>query len=169
MRGFRSFLGEDLVLSAEVEGGVLTMLDGNSRITDRFILGGDLLRGFRRGGIGPRDKCNNCLAGNDVDDALAGNLFAVARFEASFPIGLPEQYGIFGGVFFDIGTVWGLDDIVDGASGPIDDSAKLRSSVGASIFWDTAIGPLRLNYAIPLETVAGDEEEQFRLTVDTRF
>jgi outer membrane protein insertion porin family len=31
----------------------------------------------------------------------------VARFEAAFPLGLPEEYGISGGVFYDVGSVWG--------------------------------------------------------------
>ncbi|MEM9429042.1 MAG: outer membrane protein assembly factor BamA [Pseudomonadota bacterium] len=170
-RAFTSFFEEDVILTAELEGGALFSFSDESRIIDRFTLGGDSFRGFSRGGLGPRDTCTDCSGDDglsDVDDSLGGNFFAVARFEASFPIGLPEQYGIFGGLFADVGTVWGLDD-TDGASGTVDDSAKLRSAIGASIFWDTVIGPLRFNYAIPIETVDGDDEERFRLTVDTRF
>ncbi len=171
-RVFTSFFEEDVVLSAELEGGALVMQDGNSRISDRFFLGGDSFRGFDRGGLGPRDRCDACIgpgSANSVNDSLGGNYYAIARLEASFPIGFPEEYGVFGGVFLDTGTVWGLDDVVDGASGPIDDGAELRSAVGVSLFWDTAIGPLRFNFAKPLKTVEGDEEERFRLTVDTRF
>ncbi|MEO0389096.1 MAG: BamA/TamA family outer membrane protein [Pseudomonadota bacterium] len=170
-RAFTSLFDEEVILSAEVEGGALVAFDEQSRIIDRFTLGGDRFRGFARGGLGPRDRCDNCSGADgtgDVNDALGGNLFAVARFEASFPIGLPEEYGIFGGVFADVGSVWSLYD-TDGASGTIDDSAKLRSSVGASIFWDTVIGPLRFNYAVPIQSVDGDEFERFRLTIDTRF
>ncbi|MEM1267133.1 MAG: outer membrane protein assembly factor BamA [Pseudomonadota bacterium] len=170
-RAFTSFFEEDVILTAELEGGALFAFNNESRIIDRFTLGGDSFRGFARGGLGPRDSCTDCSGDDglsDVDDSLGGNFFAVARFEASFPIGLPEQYGIFGGVFADVGTVWGLYD-TDGASGTVDDGAKLRSAIGASIFWDTVIGPLRFNYAIPIETVDGDDEERFRLTVDTRF
>jgi outer membrane protein insertion porin family len=166
---YTALFDEEVVLSGEVEGGALVMLDGNSRITDRFFLGGDSLRGFATGGIGPRDRCEACVSGNDIDDSLGGNMFAVARVEASFPIGLPEQYGIYGGLFADIGTVWDLGDVGPGASGVIDDDAKLRSSVGVSLFWDTAIGPLRFNYGIPVMDEDGDEEERFRLTIDTRF
>ncbi|MEM8788922.1 MAG: outer membrane protein assembly factor BamA [Pseudomonadota bacterium] len=171
IRFFSSLLNEDVILSAELAGGALFSFDGDTRFTERFSLGGDLLRGFQFGGIGPRDKCTACNGPGDafdVDDALGGNFFSVARFEASFPIGLPSNLGIFGGVFADIGSVWDLDD-VDGASGEIDDSFNLRSSVGLSLFWDSAIGPLRFNYAIPLDTVEGDELEEFRVTVDTRF
>ncbi|MEM9779327.1 MAG: BamA/TamA family outer membrane protein [Pseudomonadota bacterium] len=37
------------------------------------------------------------------------------------------------------------------------------------MFWDTAFGPLRFNYAVPMQSVDGDEFERFRITVDTRF
>lgn len=166
---FTSLFREDVVLSAEVEGGTLVSFTDSSRFVDRFVLGGDSFRGFERGGLGPRDSCAACgPSGEAIDDALGGNSFAVARLEATFPIGLPDNLGISGGVFADAGTLWDLYD-VDGASGTVDDSARLRSAVGASLFWDTPIGPLRFNYAVPVESVDGDQFERFRLTVDSRF
>ena len=42
-------------------------------------------------------------------------------------------------------------------------------SVGFSIFWDTPIGPLRLNFAKPLVKETYDLEQTFDLTVSTRF
>ncbi len=45
----------------------------------------------------------------------------------------------------------------------------MRSAVGLSLFWDTAIGPLRFNFAEPVVYEDGDKFEQFRITVDTRF
>ncbi len=170
-RAYTSLFDEEVILSAEVEGGALVSFTGDSRLTERFTLGGDSFRGFARGGLGPRDRCTACSGPGlveDVNDALGGNLYAVARFEASFPIGLPEEYGIFGGVFADVGTLWSLYDTA-GASGAVDDDPHLRAAVGASIFWDTAIGPLRFNYGVPITSQPGDVFERFRLTVDTRF
>ena len=171
VKTFASLFDEDLVLSADFEAGALIPFNGRSRINDRFRLGGDSFRGFEPGGIGPRDMCENCFgdpATLPVDDTLGGNMFAVARFEASFALGLPQELGVFGGVFFDIGSVWDLED-VNGSQGIVDDSAQLRTSIGVSLFWDTALGPLRFNLAQPLASVQGDEFEQFRITVDTRF
>ncbi|WP_232823054.1 outer membrane protein assembly factor BamA [Oceanibium sediminis] len=168
-RAYTSVLDEEVVITAEVEGGALVSFNDRSRLTERFTLGGDSFRGFQRGGLGPRDRCVGCgPSGEDINDALGGNLYAVARLEASFPIGLPEEYGIYGGVFADAGTLWDLYDVA-GASGTVDDGAKLRSSVGVSLFWDTAIGPLRFNYAKPIKSEDGDEFEEFRITIDTRF
>lgn len=51
------------------------------------------------------------------------------------------------------------------------DSYKMnvRASVGVSMFWDTPIGPLRLNYAKAVKKMDYDEEQQFDVTISTRF
>ena len=96
-------------------------------------------------------------------------MFAAANIEASFPIGIPEEYGIFGGVFLDAGSVWELDNVLSDSSKIVDDSAKIRAAAGVSLFWDTVIGPLRFNFSRPLQKEIYDVTENFRFTVDTRF
>ncbi|MHA3978625.1 outer membrane protein assembly factor BamA [Halovulum sp. GXIMD14794] len=170
-RTYTSLFDEEVILSAEVEGGALIAFNDETRFINRFNLGGDSFRGFERGGIGPRDICDNCGGPDgdeDVDDALGGNMFGVARLEATFPLGLPSDYGIYGGVFTDVGSVWSLYD-TDGAMGEVDDGFKLRASAGVSLFWRTAIGPLRFNFATPYVKEEFDEPEYFRITIDTRF
>jgi outer membrane protein insertion porin family len=51
----------------------------------------------------------------------------------------------------------------------VDDSAQLRASIGASLFVDSPFGPLRFNFAYPIEADENDEREFFRFTVGTRF
>jgi outer membrane protein insertion porin family len=153
---------EEVTLRAEFEFGAQTMLSGNSRITERFFLGSRRMRGFEGDGIGPRDL------GSADQDALGGNYFAVARLEAEFPLGLPEEYGISGGAFLDVGSVWGLDDTA-GDAGEVDDSLNLRATLGVSVFWDTQIGPLRFNFSRALIKEDFDRERSFDLTVSTRF
>lgn len=158
---------EEVTLSAEFEGGALHMLSGNSRITDRYAVSTNQIRGFEPYTIGPRDLASGS------NDPLGGNYYAVARFEARFPLGLPEEYGVEGGIFFDIGSVWGLNNTAGGPlGGPVtvvDDSLNLRSSIGVSIFWDTAIGPLRFNFSRALQKESYDETRTFDLTVSTQF
>ena len=158
----RSILREEVTLRASFEGGALSA-NGNSNYNDRFFLNSRQMRGFDTFGLGPRDT----NAPNN--DALGGNYFAVARFEAAFPIGLPEEYGISGGVFYDIGSVWGLDNTAGFGGNPVDDSLHWRSSIGLSIFWDTALGPLRFNFSRALETQPYDITRDFDFTVETRF
>jgi outer membrane protein insertion porin family len=156
-------LNEELTLRATVEGGALNMLDDDpSRLTDRFFTSSRQLRGFRFRGLGPRDL------GAVNRDAIGGNYFAVARFEADFPLGLPEEYGITGGLFLDVGSVWGLDNTA-GAGGPVDDSAYLRSAVGFSLFWTTPVGPLTFNFSHVLQSEEYDREQDFDFTITTRF
>jgi outer membrane protein insertion porin family len=164
---WRAFFDDSVVASAEIEGGTLFTFGKNSRVTERFFLGGDRFRGFADEGIGPRDLEND-------DDALGGNLYSVARFEVSFPLGLPEELGIYGGLFTDVGTLWGLDRTSYPATGDalavnVDDSAIFRASAGALLFLDTPFGPLQLSFGFPIVKKSYDENELFRLTLGTRF
>lgn len=153
---------EEVTVRAVFEGGAISTLgDGTSRVTERYF-GSGKIRGFEPKGIGPRDL------GAADEDALGGNLFAVARFEAEFPIGLPEEYGITGGAFFDVGSVWSLDNTA-GLGGEVDDSFNPRASIGVSVFWNTPIGPLRFNFSKALVKEDYDREQNFDLTVSTRF
>lgn len=155
-------MNDEVTLRAIFEGGAHTSLDGNvSKITDRFNLNRKM-RGFDHFGVGPRDL------GATNQDALGGNYYAVAKFEAEFPLGLPEEYGVRGGVFLDVGTVWGLDNTA-GTGGIVDDSLHLRSAVGVSLFWDTPLGPLRFNFSKAIEKQSYDVEREFDLTISTRF
>jgi outer membrane protein insertion porin family len=152
---------EEVTLRAVFEGGAITSLGGNvSRVTERYF-GNSKIRGFEPNGIGPRD-----LGATD-EDALGGNMFAVARFEADFPIGLPEEYGISGGAFLDIGSVWSLDNTAGIST--VDDSFIPRATVGFSVFWTTPIGPLRFNFSHALKKEDYDKEQSFDLTISTQF
>lgn len=147
---------EDVTLRAIFEGGAVNSFGSyGTRVTDRYF-GNSKIRGFESNGIGPRDTT--------TDDALGGNFYAVAKFEADFPLGLPEEYGINGGVFYDIGSVWGLD-----TTGAVVDAMKLRSAVGVSLFWKTPIGPLRFNFSEALQKETYDKEQKFDLTISTKF
>ena len=89
------------------------------------------------------------------------------RFEADFPLPLPAEYGISGGVFYDMASLWDLDNTAGGAT--VDDSFELRSSVGLSLLWDTPIGPLRMNFSKPFKENALDDTNTFDVTISTTF
>ena len=152
-------LSEEVTLRATIEGGHLNYSNNNSRVTDRFFLGSRILRGFQAGGIGPRD--------NDTDDALGGNNFAVLRLEAEFPIGLPEEYGISGGVFLDHGSVWDVGNTFD--ADVLFDDFTTRTVAGVAVFWTTPIGPLRFNFTEAIDAQDRDETKSFDVTISTSF
>lgn len=158
-----SVLREEVTLSAAFEFGAHTRLTGNSRITERFFLSSRQMRGFDGAGLGPRDLASTS------EDALGGNYFAVARLEAAFPLGLPEELGLSGGLFLDVGSVWGLDDTQGTGGVEVDDDLIFRSVIGVSLFWDTQLGPLRFNFSRALDRQEFDRERTFDLTVSTQF
>lgn len=161
----RSAFKEDLKLSAEFESGLLTYTAGNSRVIDRFFLGSRKMRGFDAGGIGPRECLNNVCSGSN-NDALGGENFAVVRFEAEFPLGLPDEYGMSGGLFYDIGNLWSLKKVNNNV---LYEDGSWRQAIGASLFWKTPIGPLRFNFSDVLKKEQYDRDESFDLTISTRF
>ena len=70
------------------------------RLIDLFYKGGETIRGFNRGGFGPRDT----LTG----DALGGDTFWSATAEVRFPFPLiPDDLGMSGAVFADAGSLFG--------------------------------------------------------------
>ena len=161
--GRRQILNEEVTLRASLEGGYLAWGGGINRSTDRFILNPNIMRGFEPGGIGPRD-----LTGGD-GNAIGGNLYAVARFDAEFPLGLPEEYGIRGGLFYDIGNLWDLSDVDLTGGNIVGEDGSFRHVIGFSIFWETALGPLRFNFSEAIKKEDFDRVQNFDLTISTRF
>ena len=159
----KRIFNEEVTLRATLEGGALAWNSGTNRAVDRFILGPSIMRGFEPGGIGPRDQSNG------VDDALGGNLFAVARFEAEFPLGLPEEYGITGGVFYDVGNLWDLSDVDTTGGTIVGEGGSFRHVIGFSVFWDTPLGPLQFNVSDALKKECFSKEQSFEVTLRTTF
>ena len=126
-RAYTSFFEEELVLSAELEGGLIVSQDG-TRITDRFNTGGDSFRGFARNGLGPRDFCGGgdeaaCAgsAGGSPRSTTrsAATTTACSASTRASRSACPSEYGVYGGLFADVGSLWQLDD-TDGSMGEVD-------------------------------------------------
>lgn len=152
---------EEVTLRATLQGGLVYSPDNDSRIDDRFIVTNRNIRGFEPYGIGPRE-----YQAGVQDDALGGTQYVTARFEAEFPLGLPEELGISGGLFYDIGSLWGLDQ---SSSNVLYEDFSLRQVIGASIFWETPIGPLRFNFTHAIQKEEFDRDQSFDFTISARF
>jgi len=168
--GERKVFNEEVTLRATLEGGALAWRDGNNRAVDRFILASSQLRGFEPGGVGPRDTSSTIGApGVNTSDTLGGNLYLVGRLEAEFPVGLPEEYGVTGGVFYDVGNLWDLSDVDLNGATVSGESGSFRHVVGVSVFWDTPFGPLQFNLSDAIKKEDYDREQRFEVTLQTRF
>lgn len=162
--GQTRILNEEVTLRATFEAGGLSWRGNNfSRAVDRYVLGTDIMRGFDPAGIGPRDLSNG------VNDALGGNLYTVLRLEAEFPLGLPEEIGIRGGVFYDIGNVWDLKNVNTAGGNIVGENGSARHVIGVSVLWTTAIGPLRFNFSKAIKKETFDNERSFDLTIQANF
>jgi len=155
--GQTTVMNEDVTLRAILEGGAIEFSNGqNSRFLNRFS--SQIIRGFEPNGIGPSEN----------GELLGGDYFAALKFEADFPLGLPDEYGITGGAFYDIGSIWGIDK--RNATGPVSSSGfNDRHVIGFSVFWASPFGPLRMNFSNAIKKEPGDFEQTFDLTVKTEF
>ncbi|WP_353340741.1 outer membrane protein assembly factor BamA [Pelagimonas sp. KU-00592-HH] len=156
-------LREEVGVRVSFDAGMLHTPDDDSRVTDRFFLGPTQMRGFEPFGIGPREN-----DGGTLDDAIGGRYFAVARFETEFPLGLPEEYGIRGGLFYDVGSVWGSGQ-TSAVGSVLYDDFTLRHVIGFSLLWDTQIGPLRFDFTKALQKEAFDQDQSFNFSINAQF
>ncbi len=139
-----------------LNGGYVVGYGGEDvRLSQRYYLGGNTLRGFEFGGVGARDKF--------TDDSLGGNWVTYGGAEMSFPIGL-EEVGIRGRTFFDFGMI-GKPDNID--SQLVEYSSKPRASVGLGIEWFSPMGKIDIDFGFPVMKEDYDKKEVFRLNFGT--
>lgn len=131
--------------------------DRGIRINDRFFLGGDDLRGFQNAGVGPRDI--------STTDALGGNQYYVGTVEMRFPLGLPEEIGLSGAAFTDVGSLWNINE-----HGPtIYDNSAPRVSSGVGVLWNSPFGPVRVDLAHAIKKEQPDRTQVLRFGFGQRF
>jgi outer membrane protein insertion porin family len=114
-------------------------------IFKNFYAGGlGSIRGFEQNSLGPRDAVTTA--------ALGGTKKAIfnAEINAPFPgAGNDRTLRMYG--FFDVGNVF--TDRQEGQSDiQWEAQKKLRASVGLGISWVSPLGPLRIAYAIPVQS-----------------
>ncbi|MFH1413826.1 MAG: outer membrane protein assembly factor BamA [Candidatus Omnitrophota bacterium] len=108
-------------------------------IYERFFAGGaSTVRGYEERSLGPIDSASK--------DPLGGESMLVGNIEYTHPV----LDFLKAAVFYDIGNVWGkMNDL--GSSG-------LKSSVGLGFRIKTPIGPIKLDYGIPLDKAPGEDD-----------
>ena len=153
---FRMSDGGGLYLGTFIEGGYIVSIK-DVKINDRFFLNGDRLRGFKNLGIGPRDT--------STGDALGGEIYYIARNELNFPLGLPDDLGLSGLAFIDIGSIYNTNS----SSSLVKDENTLRASAGVGLTWISPFGPVKffLTKAILKENY--DKKEIFRFSFGTTY
>jgi outer membrane protein insertion porin family len=124
-----------------------------------------LVRGFAPSGFGPRD-----LTPGTTMDNVGGSMYwaTTAELQSAIP-GVPDEYGLKATAFIDAGSVFRY-------SGPtafpgstqslqVANANVARSSIGAGLTWASPLGPLTIDYAVPLTKAAYDVVQPFRFGV----
>jgi len=148
------------VLGVKGEVGYIHGIGKAVNIQDRFFVGGDNLRGFADAGVGPHDQVTG--------DALGAQQYYTGSVQLGVPLGLPQELGVSGHVFSDFGSAWRDDDTAV-ASNPILDSKTIRVSAGFGVTWKSPLGPIQLDFGIPVKKAPGDQTEIFRVNFGTGF
>jgi outer membrane protein insertion porin family len=113
-----------------------------------------------------------------------------------FPLwGLPKDLGLRGALFADAGSLWNYQGRTNYSSNlpaipgvtclaaytpaagfgqgtcvvPASNDFRLRSSVGASILWNSPMGPIRFDYAVVTSKAREDITQNFRFSGGTNF
>lgn len=137
-------------------GGYVTSYGNEDvRLSKRYYLGGNTLRGFEYSGVGARDM--------QTDDSLGGNWVVYGGTELMFPLGL-DELGIRGRTFFDIGMIGKPDEI---NSKFVEYSSKPRASIGFGFEWYSPMGKIDIDFGFPILKENYDQKEVFRLNFGT--
>ena len=151
---------------AATTGYMVELPGGKDLIIDRFFLGGDNLRGFQTGGVGPHDA--------NTGDPLGGRFIWTESQELRFPLpGVPRDLGLTGRAFVDVGslsqasfpsgTCAGCGSVV------ISQSTAPRIGAGVGISWRTQFGLINVDLAPFVIKQAHDQTQVFRFGFGTRF
>ncbi len=148
---------------AATGGDLIPILGYQDRIVDRFFLGGDSLRGFADGGVGPHDA--------GTGDSLGGRIMWTQTTELHFPLPVSPDLGVSGFAFVDVGSLYEAREIssTEGVAQPIYDSSAPRVGAGVGVSWNTPFGLINLSLAEPIVKQKDDQIQQFRISFGTRF
>jgi len=161
---FRAYheVAGDAVGMVRGQSGYITPWGGQSvRLADSFFGGPQLVRGFAPNGFGPRD-----LTPGTTMDNVGGRQYWSTSAELQAPVPLiPAASGLKLGFFTDMGSVWGFHGTGStpalSQSLQVADGSQIRSSLGAGLIWDSPLGPIRADYAIPVSKTSYDITQRF--------
>ena len=166
IRFYRPIVG-DVVGMVRAQGGYVTPWGGQQLpLLDGFFGGPQLVRGFAPNGFGPRD-----ITPGTTMDNIGGNAYwtTSAELQSPMPFVTPDaQLKV--ALFSDTGSLWatsasGVSQLASlSPSQQIANARAVRSSVGASLIWDSPFGALRVDYAYPIAKQPYDVTQRLQFT-----
>ncbi|MBL6857181.1 MAG: outer membrane protein assembly factor BamA [Pelagibacteraceae bacterium] len=146
---------QDAVVAFKFYGSAINGLNNKDvRPSKRLSIPTSRLRGFEAGKVGPKDGI----------DYVGGNYSAATNLEVALPNFLPESTKTDVGLFLDVGNIWHVDYDKN-----MDDSNKLRSSVGVNTAWSSPVGPMTFIFSQNISKASTDVTESFNFRLGTTF
>lgn len=150
----------ETVLSLRGSFGYIQGLGKDVPIDERFYAGGiSTLRGYEGRSVSPyiltdvqSTSQNSGAVTSSLERAFVGG-DKEAIFNAEYTIPLLKDAGLKGVLFFDAGNVYGENQSM---------FSSILMSYGAGIRWISPLGPLRLEYGIPLNPRDGIDKKSGR-------
>ena len=139
---------------------------------ENYFSGGlSSVRGYRSNSLGQRSTQTYYGVQSKTSNALGGNILIEGSAELIFPLPfIEDQRSMQTSLFLDGGSVY-TSKCLSGNSSCIEgiDLGELRYSVGVSLTWLTAIGPLAFSIAEPLNDGPDDRTEFFQFSLGQTF
>ncbi len=146
---------------------------GRQDIVDNFYLGGDNLRGFLDGGVGPHSRDTPRLP---ASDALGGRFIYTQSTTLNFPLPLGPDLGLSGRTFVDVGGLSGVRVIrtsFTGANaagqGIAGNNLTPRVAAGVGVSWKSPFGLINVDIGIPVIKQHYDQTQVFRFGFGSNF
>jgi outer membrane protein insertion porin family len=158
----------DWNIAVSAGAGYLFNLGRQEQIIDRFFLGGDNLRGFEAGGVGPHDPTTG--------DSLGGRFLWTQSTELHFPLPVSADLGLTGRAFVDVGGLTQgtfesgrCPSAPNSVCPPIFASSAPRVGAGVGVSWQTPLGLINIDLAPFVLKQTYDQTQLFRFGFGTRF
>jgi outer membrane protein insertion porin family len=162
--------------------GLLTELGGHvESIVDRFYLGGDNLRGFQNGGVGPHSVALNQGGIFYGSDSIGGRFIYTQSTELHFPLPVSADLGLTGRAFVDVGGLGVVSNQPTTLSTNLLNQPQYvtqqkqgndpdpRVGAGVGVSWKTPFGLINVDLAVPVVKKSYDQTQFFRFGFGTRF
>ena len=168
---------EKITLVGRVIGGRIQGWGGEDvRLLDTFFKGGETIRGFDRAGYGPRDLSSR-------DNKMRWAARPTGPLRPRFASRCPTCRTILASAarFSQMrvrclmrraarkSALAAALVLVKRHSPALADSSSIRSSVGASLMWNSPVGPIRMDFAKVITKESFDQTQFFRFGASTKF
>ncbi len=151
-------LTRNSTIDFRMRGITINETEGRLNSTHGRFTGGQYLRGFVYGGVGPISSTGLHVPVTDI---------LTTSIETFFPVGLPPETNIVGTVFLDNGIVTNTD-YEHNYSG-LQDTGSIRGSWGYGLVWRSPIGIIKFEWYRPYVYEEYDQLDLYEFSIGASF